>query len=68
MASFRIYTKKLTKRGHPLVYIIYHEGRNYKIKTNLHCKAWKQDAQMVDGKKDVNAPIINNKLRKASTA
>jgi len=70
MASFKIYEKKdkATKKGIPLMFVIYDKGKTYKLKTGLHCKpySWKQEAQMVDGKKDSKAAVINNKLKKAS--
>lgn len=70
MASFKIYEKKgkESKKGTPLIFVIYHSGKTYKLTTGLYCKAWKHESQMVDGKKDPKAPQTNNKLKKASIA
>lgn len=64
MASYKIYGKTPTKKGIPLMFVIYHEGKNYKVKTGLHCAVWDQATQRV--KKDKKAAVLNNKLKKAS--
>ncbi|HEY0752281.1 MAG TPA: tyrosine-type recombinase/integrase [Chitinophagaceae bacterium] len=64
MASYKIYGKTPTKKGIPLIFVIYHNGKTFKVKTGLHCKVWDQTQQKAV--KDLKAPKINSKLNRAS--
>lgn len=65
MASYKIYGKTPTKKGIPLMFVIYHKGKTFKVKTGLHCKEWDHEHQKAvkSGGKTFK---INSKLKELS--